>query len=120
MQHPHPKRPQYSPHDHHPYQIGKTRHLTPVPDISSILPQEKIKWVQSALGSLLYYAQAIDGTILPALSSIATQQAKPTDNTLRKVKRLLDHVATYPNVFLQYYASNMLLHIDSDAAYLVA
>ena len=29
-------------------------------------------------------------------------------------------MSTYPNVFLRYYASDMKLHVDSDAAYLVA
>ena len=32
---------------------------------------------------------------------------------------LLDHVATYPNVTIRYLASDMVLCIDSDAAYLV-
>ena len=37
-----------------------------------------------------------------------------------KCKRLLDYVATFSQVFLRYNASNMILNIDSDAAYLVA
>ena len=36
-----------------------------------------------------------------------------------KCKRLLDHVSKYPNATPRYHASNMILHIDSDAAYLV-
>ena len=48
------------------------------------------------------------------------QQAQPTENTKRKCARILDYVATYPAVILRYHASNMQLHIDSDAAYLVA
>ena len=32
----------------------------------------------------------------------------------------MDYVATYPNAYLRYYASDMVLHVDSDAAYLVA
>ena len=31
----------------------------------------------------------------------------------------MDYVYTYPNTFIRYYASDMVLHIDSDAAYLV-
>ena len=31
----------------------------------------------------------------------------------------MDYLHTYPNVYLRYYASDMILHIDSDAAYLV-
>ena len=31
----------------------------------------------------------------------------------------MDYMATYPKSYLCYYASNMILNIDSDAAYLV-
>ena len=32
----------------------------------------------------------------------------------------MDYVATYPNAYIRYYASDMILNIDSDAAYIVA
>ena len=32
----------------------------------------------------------------------------------------MDYVSTYEHTFLRYHASNMVLHVDSDAAYLVA
>ena len=32
---------------------------------------------------------------------------------------LLDYVTTYPNPKIRFYASDMILHVDSDAAYLV-
>ena len=32
----------------------------------------------------------------------------------------MDYTATYPNAFIRYHASDMILNIDSDAAYLVA
>ena len=72
------------------------------------------------MGSLLYYARAIDYTLLPALNTISQSQAKPTKNTQQVCKTLLDYCATYPNVVLCYHASDMILNIDSDAAYLVA
>ena len=31
----------------------------------------------------------------------------------------MDYTHTYPNATIQYHASDMCLHIDSDAAYLV-
>ena len=31
---------------------------------------------------------------------------------------LLDYAAIYPNAVIQYYARNMVLHVDSDAAYI--
>ena len=37
--------------------------------------------------------------------------------TEQKYHRMLDYAATYPNAFIRYYASEMILHVDSDAAY---
>jgi hypothetical protein len=65
----------------------------------------------------LYYARAVDPTILTALSSIATEQAKPTENTLKKVKQLLDYCATQDNAIIKYNASKMILAVHSDAGY---
>ena len=36
-----------------------------------------------------------------------------------KCNKLMDYAATYPNAKLQFFASDMILHVDSDAAYLV-
>ena len=32
----------------------------------------------------------------------------------------MDYVQTYPNTYIRFYASHMILHVDSDADYLVA
>ena len=121
FQHKPPTKPQFSPHHHNPIifgQKGQTQYVTK-PDTSKMLNKKETKIIQSITGSLLYYARAIDGTILPALNDIASQQASPTEFTKAKCNRLLDYVATYPNTTVRYRASNMKLHIDSDAAYLV-
>ena len=86
---------------------------------SPLLDKNGIKFVQQVVGSLLYYARAIDGSMLPALNTIGTEQAKPTKQTEQKCHRLLDYAATYPDAFIRYHASDMVLHVDSDAAYLV-
>ena len=39
---------------------------------------------------------------------------------MKQINQLLDFVATHPDATLRYRASNMILHVDSDAAYLVA
>ena len=68
----------------------------------------------------MYYGRAIDYNILPALNTILQSQAKPTETTKSATTNLLDYCATYPNVKLRFHASDMILNIDSDAAYLVA
>ena len=121
LQHLHPNTPQYSPHDFVPIKFSAKgdRQFMQQPDTSPHLKHEDIKWVQSAIGSLLYYARALDNTILPALNQLGTEQALPTVTTKKKLMRLLDYVATYPTAQLRFYASDMILNIDSDAAYLV-
>ena len=57
--------------------------------------------------------------MLTALNTIGSEQAKPTKQTELKCKRLLDYAATYQNASIRYHASDMVLHVDSDAVYLV-
>ena len=119
LQHPQPKKPQYSPHHWNQPTYGKTVQMAETDDNLPILDSKNTKFIQSTVGSLLYYARAIDGTILPALNSIATKQARPTENTMNSTKMLLDYIATYPGGVLRYHKSDMNLLIDSDASYLV-
>ena len=75
--------------------------------------------MQQISGSLLYCAGAIESPILPALNKISHCQASPTINTYNKCKMLLDYCATHPNGKICFHASQMILHVDTDAAYLV-
>ena len=51
-------------------------------DDSPPLSANDTKFVQAVAGTLLYYARAVDATILTALSMIATEQANPTQRTM--------------------------------------
>ena len=66
----------------------------------------------------LYYARAVDSTMLVALSAIAAEQGSPTKNTLKRVNQFLDYVATHPEAIITYHANDMKLAIQSDASYL--
>ena len=57
--------------------------------------------------------------MLPALNQIGTQQSAPTINTMKAIKQLLDYANTYKNTNVRFYACDMKLEVDSDAAYLV-
>ncbi len=79
--------------------------------------QKHTQYVQAIAGTLLYYARAVDTTVLTALSLIATKQANPTQETMKKVKQLLDYCATQEEAIVTYNASKMILAIHSDAGY---
>jgi hypothetical protein len=66
----------------------------------------------------LYYARAVDLTVLRPLDDIATGQTKATGKTQATTNQLLDYLATHPDAAIRYHASDMILHIHSDASYL--
>ncbi len=65
----------------------------------------------------LYYVQCVDSTMLAALGSIATQQANPTKNTMKKVRQFLDYASTHPDAIVTYPTSGMVLTGHSNASY---
>ncbi len=78
------------------------------------LNKEETKYIQAVVGTLLYYGRAVDNTILPALSTIATKQANLTTKTMKKIKQLLDYCATQEEAIIKYKASKMMLAIHSN------
>ena len=81
------------------------------PDDTPLLSPEETKWVQSVVGTFLYYARALDPTLLPALNHIGTSQAQPTQSTKQQCQHIMDYVSTYPNAYIRYHASDMILHV---------
>ena len=74
--------------------------------------------MQQVVGTFLFYARAIDTTVLTPLIAIAETQSKPTERTLEKVRQFLDYAVSNPDAVLTYSASDMVLAIHSDASYL--
>ena len=74
--------------------------------------------VQQIIGGVLYYGRAVDLTVLPALRSIASEQASDVENTEKKCTQLLAYIATHDNAIIRYHASDMVLNIHSDGSYL--
>ena len=66
----------------------------------------------------MYYEISVDPNILTSLSSIAAHQAKPMEQTMKKVKQLLDYAASHPYAVLKYQAIEMVLVGHGDASYL--
>jgi hypothetical protein len=91
--------------------------LTAPIDNTKPLDKHELKFVQEVLGTLLYYARAVDCTMLPAIGTLASQQANGTQATLQNVRQLLDYCATHPDATIPYSASNMVLNVESDASY---
>ncbi len=54
------------------------------------------------------------------LSDISSQQAAPTENTMKRINHFLDYMWTHPDAVIRYHASDMILNVHSDASYLSA
>jgi hypothetical protein len=116
--HPAPKRPQHSPHAAPPRQFGATAQEPVKHDTTPTLAPDRIKRIQQIVGTVMYYARAVDVTTLVALSSIAAEQAQATEQTEKHVHQLLDYLHTHQDATIRYVASDMVLNIHSDASYL--
>jgi hypothetical protein len=66
-----PKKVQSCPYAPEPKRFGTEAQAPLPPNSSTKLDAKGIKQVQKIMGSILYYARAIDMTVLMALSSIA-------------------------------------------------
>jgi hypothetical protein len=109
---------QHCPYSPEPKRYGADAQ-SPLPhNDSQKLNDTKIKQVQKIVGSILYYARAVDMTVLMALSTIASEQTKGTKCTLEKAYQVLDYLATHPNAVVQFCASDMVMNIHLDASYL--
>ena len=65
-------------------------------------------------GTFLYYAIAINNTILPDLSNIYSEQSKATRNSANQVAKLLNYLDSNPRAEIQYRAIGMQFAIYSD------
>ena len=87
-------------------------------DVSRPLSPPEIKRVQEIVGTFLWYARCVDGTMLGAINRIGSRQAAATQDVLDAAHNFLDYAATWPDAVIRYKASDMILRVDGDASYL--
>jgi hypothetical protein len=109
-----PMAPRDAPYAVAPIQYGAKVHRVE-PNTTFPLSPAELKGVQDIVGTLLYYAQAVNPMLLAALSAIAAQQSNGTQAIANACKQLLHYVATHPNAGLQCHACDMILAVPTDA-----
>jgi hypothetical protein len=109
---------EHSPHAWSKPVYGTHPQLTSPVDDTALLPQSAHTRIQEIIGTLLFYASAIDCTMVVALGTIASNQSKGTHATAQALTQLLNYAAAHPNATVRYTASDMYLHIHSNASYL--
>ena len=116
--HKHAQRPQDQPHPYiKPTYRAKAQFIKDI-NTSPLVSEAEKTFVQEVTGTFLHYDQAVDATTLPALGTIVTQQASPTEQTMAKVNQFLEYSATHPDDIITYHASDTVLVGHSDASYL--
>jgi hypothetical protein len=117
FQHYAPKHPQHTPSRYvTPVYGAKTQYETQ--DDTPPLPAKHCLNIQKVTGSVLYYARAVDPTVLMPLKDIVTEKKKATEKTQAATNRILDYLATHPDATIRYHILDMILHIHSNASYL--
>ena len=111
-------KPEDQPYAHVIPNYGANVQYAPDDNISQPATKEEKTFVQQVIGTFLYYGCAVDATMLMASSAIASKQASPTENTVRKTRKCMDYAATHPDAILTYCKSDMVLAVHSDAYYL--
>jgi hypothetical protein len=115
FQHDAPRHPQHTPSRYvTPVYGAKTQYATK--DETPPLTAKQCLTIQKVTGSVLYYARAVDPTVLMPLNDSVTEQTKATEKTQAATNQVLDYLATHPDATIRYHASDMILHIHSDAS----
>ena len=65
-------------------------------DITPLLPLPLIKFIQRTTGKFLFFASAVNNTLLHALNNIATATINGIEATLKATKHFLNYVASNP------------------------
>jgi len=107
------------PHKHNPIKYGAKQQYAESKDTSAPVGAASKLFIQQVTGTFMFYARAVDNTMLVALSAIASRQGNPTQDTMERTLQFLDYVATHPDAILTFHASNMILNVHSDASYLI-
>jgi hypothetical protein len=113
-----PRKMQGCPYSPEPKKVGTEAQASFPQDNTPKLDEKGIKRVQKIVGRILYYAQAVDMTVLMALSTIAVDQTKATKGTMEQCTQLLDYLAHNADAKVRFHASDMILNIHPDALYL--
>ncbi len=101
-----------------PPNYGKHQQEVPLDEPSVPLNAAEILELQEIVGVFLFYARAVDPTMLTAINKIASRQAKPTSLIKKEVERFLQYANKWPDATMRIRASDMKLVCHSDGSYL--
>ena len=84
------------------------------------MTDKQTKLLQQVCGTFLYYERAVDCIMIHALNDLATKATGVTQQITKVLTIFLNYCTTNLEAEVIYQANYMILHNQSDAAYLVA
>jgi hypothetical protein len=99
FEHPTPTHKEHSPHPWTAPVYDSCQQYEQQDNTPFIDAKNKLR-LQEVLGTLLYYARAVDGTMIPSIGTLATQQSTPTEATMKNLTQLLNYCATHPDAII--------------------
>jgi hypothetical protein len=109
---------QHAPYPSVPIQYGAKTQYATQKSAAPLVDAKTKKFIQQVCGKFLFLGRSVDSTLLCPISTIASQSATPTTDTLKQMHQLLDYLGTQEDAVLPYHASYMVLAVHSDASYL--
>jgi hypothetical protein len=100
FKHPTPDKAHDTPHAWNAPTYGAQQQYATLDTSPRVDDAKATKTKQEVFGTLLYYARAIDCTMLAAIGTIATEQASATKATIRAITELLNYCLTHPNAVI--------------------
>jgi hypothetical protein len=98
------------------------KHSNDSPTLSQHQPQHSPNDCQpsghllASIGTLLFYARAIDNTMHVALGTMAAAQTQGTVHTMDMAIQLLNYATAHPEAAVRFHKNDMRLCIHSDAS----
>ena len=89
-----------------PPNYSKHQQEAPLDEPSTPLTPAEIKELQEIVGVFLFYARAVDPTMLTAINKIASRQAKPTSLIKKEVERFLQYANKWPDATMRIHAKH--------------
>jgi hypothetical protein len=88
--------------------------------ITLLFLKNDVTCIQQLAGTMLYYARAVDPTLILRVNILASEKTQAAAATADTVIKLLNYCATHLEAKLRYHVSRMILNIHSNASYLSA
>ena len=112
-----PKRKQRAPHKWNVPSYGAKIQFDSADTTLPSLSQKDLTCVSQIVDIFVYYNMAIYNTMLVALGTITSQQAKATSTTMAAANMLLDYAASNPIAKICYHVIDIQLYTHNDASY---